>query len=236
MTNTTGVKFFAFKAGAVPSAVVSATFINSASIVFSPGFVKQEFYSGATRANLESGAYTNSPTKINYLTSFETPSGQGNSYAERVSGLFIPPRTTNYVFFVAADDDSDLFLSTDANPANKHLIAQETAWSNSRQWLTSGGGSVLASKRSDQFTGITWPNGNTISLNAGTQYYLEGVHHQGNGGDGFAATFKFAAASDPADGTAPALVSSLLAVNAYNNTYIMITTPPKNAAVPPGTN
>lgn len=235
LTNTAAVKVFAVKPGAVP-AVASAAFINSASFIFSPGFVKQEFYSGATRTNLESGTYTNAPTFVSYVTSFETPSGQGNNYAERVSGLFIAPQTTDYVFFVASDDDSDLFLSTDSSPANKHLIAQETKWSNSRNWLTSGGGSTISSKRSDQFTGTTWPTGNTISLTAGTQYYLEGVHHQGNGGDAFAATFIFSGAPDPADGTAPALVSSLLAVYAYNNTYITITAPPQNAAVNPGTN
>jgi hypothetical protein len=236
VTNTSAVKVMAYKAGSVPSPVVSVTFINSASLVFSPGFVKQEFYSGATRTNLESSTYTNSPTFVSYLTSFETPSGQGSSYAERVSGIFIPPQTTNYVFFLASDDDSDLFLSTDSSPTNKHIIAQETKWSNSRNWLTSGGGSVVASKRSDQFAGTTWPTGNTITLTGGTQYYLEADHHQGNGGDGFAATFIFAGAPDPTNGSAPLLTSQLLAVYAYNNTYITITTSPRNAAVNPGTN
>jgi hypothetical protein len=236
ITNTAAVKIMAFKPGFVPSPVVSATFINSASLVFSPGFVKQEFYPAATRANLESGTYTNAPSAVNYLTSFETPSGQGSSYAERVSGFFIPPQTANYVFFIAGDDDSDLFLSIDSNPANKHLIAQETAWSNSRQWVSSGGGSVLASKRSDQFVGTTWPGGNTITLTGGVQYYLEGIHHQGSGGDAFGVTYKLSTDPGPSDGDAPRLVSSVLAVNAYNNTYIRITAPPINAAVLPGAN
>jgi hypothetical protein len=236
ISNTAAVKVLAVKPGTIPGVVVAATFINSASLVYSPGFVKQEFYSGATRANLENPSYTNSPTKVTYLTSFETPSGQGSSYAERISALFTAPTTTNYVFFLASDDDSDLFLSTDSTPANKRLIAQETAWSNSREWLTSGGSSVLASKRSDTFAGTTWPTGNTISLTAGVQYYLEGVHHQGNGGDGFAATFKFAGAADPANGTAPALAGNLIGVNAFNNTYITLTSVPQNVAVNPGTN
>jgi hypothetical protein len=234
ISNTAAVKVFAMKPGAIPSVVTAATFINSASLVFSPGFVKQEFYSGATRANLENPSYTNSPTRVAYLTSFETPSGQGSSYAERVSALFTAPQTTDYVFFLASDDDSDLFLSTDSNPANKQLIAQETVWSNSRQWLTSGGGSVLASKRSDTFASTTWPTGNTISLTAGVQYYLEGVHHQGSGGDAFAVTFKFAGAPAPADGSAPTLTGNLLGVNAFNNTYITLTSVPQDLAVNPG--
>src|SRR5206468_12305776 len=110
VSNTTAVKVFAVKPGSISSPMVAATFINSASLIFSPGFVKQEFYSGATRANLENPSYTNSPTKVTYLTSFETPSGQGNNYSERVSAIFTAPATTNYVFFLASDDDSDLFL------------------------------------------------------------------------------------------------------------------------------
>ena len=154
ISNTAAVKVFASKPGAIPSVSVAATFINSASLVFSPGFVKQEFYPGATRANLENPSYTNSPTAGSPISpGLRTPSGQGSSYAERVSAVFTAPATTNYVFFLASDDDSDLFLSTDSTPANKRLIAQETVWSNSRQWLTSGGNSVLASKRSDTFRG-----------------------------------------------------------------------------------
>src|SRR5207302_297513 len=166
---TTAVKVFAAKAGSVSSPTVAATFINNSNYLFSPGVLKQEFYSGAVRTDLETSTYTNAPASILYVTAFETPSGQGASYAERVSGFFIPAQTTNYVFFLCSDDDSDLFLSTDASPTNKHLIAQETVWSNSREWVSSGGGGVVASKRSDQFTGTTWPGGNTIHLNAGVQ-------------------------------------------------------------------
>jgi len=236
LTNTAAVKLLAVKPGAIPTAVVTAIFINSASLMFSPGFVKQEFYSGATRANLENPAFTTPPTLVTYLTSFETPSGQGNNYAERVSALFTAPQSTNYVFFICSDDDSDLFLSTDSTPAQKRLIAQETAWSNNRQWLTSSGGSDLTAKRSDTFAGTTWPTGNTINLTAGTQYYLEAVHHQGSGGDNLAATFKFAGAPDPANGIAPTLTGSLVGVNAFNNTYITLTSVPQNVAVNAGTN
>lgn len=225
----------ALKLGSVPSRVVTAVFVNSASLSPAPGFLQQEFYSGATRANLEDPAFTTPPTFINYLPSFETASGQGVNYAERVSGYFIPPVTTNYVFFLCSDDDSDLFLSTDSSPANEHLIATETVWSNTRQWLSSSGGSVVASKRSDQFTGTTWPSGNTISLAAGTPYYIEGVHHQGNGGDDFAVTFKFAGAPDPINGTAPALTGNLISASAYNNTFITITAQPANVVAVQGT-
>ena len=234
LTNTALLNVKALKADAVPGQVVSTTFINTASTSFSAGFVSQEFYSGALRTDLENPAYATPPTFVRYLNSFETPSGQGNNYAERVSGYFIPPITTNYVFFVCSDDDSDLFLSSDSSAANKHLIAQESAWSNSREWLTSAGGSVLASKRSDQFTGTTWPGGNTIHLTAGTRYYLEGVHHQAGGGDNFAVTYKYAGAADPADGAAPALMGNVIGVMAFNNTFITVSSSPQNTTVVQG--
>jgi hypothetical protein len=234
LTNTALLQVKAFKPGYVPGTLVSATFINAASTNFYSGFMKQEFYSSALRTDLENPAYSTPPTSIQYLASFETPSGQGDNYAERVSGYFVPPVTTNYVFFIAADDDSDLFLSTDSTPGNKQLIAQETAWSDSRAWTSSGGGSLLASKRSDQFASTTWPGGNTIHLVAGTSYYMEGIHHQGGGGDDFAVTFKYAGASDPANGTAPALMGNVIGTVAYDNAFINITSPPQNAAAVEG--
>lgn len=228
-SNTTLLQAKAFKSGYVPGPVVGALFINNAATNFAAGFARQEFYPGALRTDLENPSYAGQPAFVNYLAAFETPGGQGNDYAERVSGYFIPPVTTNYVFFVCSDDDSDLFLSTDGNPANKHLVAQETAWSNSREWTTSSGGSALASKRSDQFAGTTWPGGNTIHLLAGVRYYLEGDHHQGGGGDDFAVTFKYAGSPDPADGTAPALTGAAIGVVAFNNTFITVNNSPQNA-------
>jgi len=56
-------------------------------------------------------------------------------------------------------------------------------------------------------------SGHTIHLTSGAQYYIEGIHHQGRRAEPFAATFKFSGASDPVDGTAPAIAGNLLAVH-----------------------
>ena len=234
LTNTAAIKALAFKPGFVPSAVVEGTFINSAATSVARGFVKQEFYPGALRSDIENPSYKTPPSFIHYLNSFEAPTGQGVNYAERLSTIFTPVQTGNYIFFISSDDDSDLFLSVDASPSLKHLIAQETSWSNTREWVSSSGGSVLASKRSDQFTGTTWPGGNTIHLIAGTQYYLEADHHQGGGGDDLAVTFKLSTDANPADGTAPRLAGSFLSATAYNNTYITVETQPQGLTVAPG--
>jgi hypothetical protein len=97
-----------------------------------------------------------------------------HSYGARLTGYFHPPTTENYTFYICSDDTSELFLSTDANPGNKRLIAAETSWSNLRQY-TSSPSSDPRQKRSDQYTATQWPTGNTISLTQGKAYYIEAI-------------------------------------------------------------
>jgi hypothetical protein len=111
---------------------------------------------------------------------------------------------------VSSDDPSHLYLSTDSDPANKKLIAQENAWSNEREWLTSAGGSNANNKRSDRFTGTAWPSGNTITLVGGEPYYVEYTQAEGGGGDNGAATFKLASEADPGNGTASAFTGNAI--------------------------
>ena len=93
---------------------------------------------------------------------------------------------------------------------------------------------MISAKRSDQFNGITWPGGHTIQLTAGTQYYIEGDHAQGNGGDDFAATFKLAGAADPVDGDAPKISASLIASYSFNNVAITFTNSPQDGVAVQG--
>src|SRR5438093_2884302 len=137
-------KFRAVVSNSSGSVTSSVAVVTIGHLVFGPG-VKREFYSGHVRADLEDPGFTDPPTSVNYLPSIEAPINVANNFAERLSTLFIPSVTGDYVFFVCSDDDSDLFLSTDDKPANKHLIAQETGWSTSRQWVSSAGASDLDS-------------------------------------------------------------------------------------------
>lgn len=143
---------------------------------------------------------------------FDTKSESGDNYADRLMGLFIAPVTTNYVFFVCSDDDSDLFVSTDATPGHKRMVAQESGWSNKDQWVAVGGGSSLAQKRSDEFSpdGQTTPFKNGIPMVAGQKYWIEAVHHEGGGGDNVGATFKFVGEPDPTNNQPSRLTGPLI--------------------------
>jgi uncharacterized repeat protein (TIGR03806 family) len=231
VTNTVRVNALAVAPGALPSPANGPTLVNAAAIVSAPGLITQAFYPGATRAQLENPAFSNPPSFLRHLATFEEPAGDVSDYTETLVGWFIPPLTGNYVFFVAASDDADLFLSTDGMATNEHLIAQETAWSVSRQWLDSSGGSVVASKRSDQFAATAWPTGNTITLTAGVPYYIQGVHHASVSTVGnFAVTCILAGNPAPANGTAPALAGAVLTGSADGRATITITNQPQHVA------
>ncbi len=203
--------------------------------VFVPGFLKYEYFPGATRADAENGvaaANTGGTTvgsdKNGFITSAESGTNFADNYANRISGFFVPPSTADYVFLIASDDDSDLFLSTDDTPANKKLIAQESGWSGVRNYATVGGGSTTENKRSDSFASSQWPGGNTIHLTGGSHYYIEAVHHEGGGGDNVAVTYKLATEDDAlvADGTAPRLTGSVIGVSGTPASTLTITNQP----------
>ena len=116
------------------------------------------------------------------------PTDVKNNYGVQIIGFFYPATTGEYTFYLASDDNSVLYLSTDATAANKKLIAQETAWSDPRQYFVSGGNSTLTAKDSSQFTGTEWPTKNpaggaAISLIANQPYYIEALSKEGGGGD-----------------------------------------------------
>ena len=178
----------------VTSAVATLT-VNPPSSIYTNG-LKREFFAGGTRQNVEIGN-VGLASSITVVSAAQLPGGFGDNYADRFSGYFIPPATAAYVFFVAADDDTDVYLSMDSNPANKLLIAQEPGWSPTLSWLNSGslGAFDAPQKRSDQWSpdpanSVPAPYLDGFYLTQGNLYYLEVVHHNGVGGDNFAVTYQ----------------------------------------------
>jgi len=195
------------------------TTINFTAFTLKPGSVLQRHWDNFTANNVN--AFTNDARYI--AGTFDSlsmeprmewpPNGigeGGSNYGNVLDGLLKPTETADYVFFLSADDNANLFLSTDEDPAHRHLIAVEASWSNARQWLTPGGGSSTAEdKRSDTFLGTEWPDGmggvqNTIHLEAGKYYYIQAIHTEGGGGDNVGVTWVKAADVDTVvNGTLP---------------------------------
>jgi hypothetical protein len=68
------------------------------------------------------------------LSSFEIPSNKYENYGVKLFGILMPPENGEYTFWVAGDDNVELWLSTDSDPKNKKKIAYHTHYTASREW------------------------------------------------------------------------------------------------------
>ena len=84
-------------------------------------------------------------------------------------GFITAPATGTYVFWISSDDNSELWLSTNDDPANKSLIASVPDWTDPDEWYEYS---------QQQSAGI--------SLIAGQKYYVEALQKEDGGGDNLA--------------------------------------------------
>ncbi len=110
--------------------------------------------------------FPNAPDVTEKVTNFAGPTNIGDTYGNRIRGIFTAPTTGAYTFWVAGDDEARLYLSTDNTVANKRQIAYVPGWSNPNEWA----------KYPEQ-------KSVTINLVAGQNYYLEVLQKEGYGGD-----------------------------------------------------
>jgi PQQ-dependent dehydrogenase (s-GDH family) len=125
---------------------------------------------GTTVASLTANAnYPNSPSTSGTLTSFEIPSNAADNYGMRVWGYICPPATGVYTFWIAADDNTELWLSTTSSATNRVRIAYHAGYTNSREWAK-----------------YTTQKSVAITLNSGQLYFVEAIMKDGTGGDNMA--------------------------------------------------
>ncbi len=130
--------------------------------------------SGTAISDLTSNAnYPNNPTESGTLTSFDGPDNYADSYGTRVRGFISPNQTGTYSFNLTSDDNSELYLSTDANPSNKVLIASLSGWTGTTEYT--------------KYASQTSVN---IDMVSGQNYYVELLHKEGGGGDHFQVYWK----------------------------------------------
>jgi len=109
---------------------------------------------------------TVAPDYTGYLTGYTPSQNVADNYSRRLTGLITAPATGSYTFWIASDDASRLYLSTDSSAANKTQIAGLTSWTSFQNWTAN------ASQQSA-----------VINLVAGQSCYLEVQHQEGGGGD-----------------------------------------------------
>src|SRR5436190_6779633 len=155
----------------------------------SNGVLREVYYNigGNAVANLTSAPnYPSRPDEEFIESAFEAPSNFADNYGQRMRALLVPPVTGGYVFWIASDDNSALYLSTDEDSAHKIQIASVASWTGSREWT----------KEPNQKSAA-------ISLTNGFRYYLEALQKEGTGGDNLAVTWQKPGDPVPANGAAP---------------------------------
>lgn len=157
----------------VPALVLASSVVYSAFAADSTGAITRQYWlgiSGEGVAALTSHPnYPDSPGGSEALTIFEGPLNWADNYGSRIHGYVHPPVSGRYIFWIASDNDSELWLSTDENPANRVRIAFVNGWTKYRDW------NKFASQRSSP-----------ITLTAGRRYYIEALHKEGDIGDSVA--------------------------------------------------
>jgi parallel beta-helix repeat protein len=113
--------------------------------------------------------YPNNPSSTTLITSMEGTTNLADGYGARIAGYICAPSTGSYTFWIASDDYGELWLSTDAQPANKQRIAYHNGFTWIREWNK-------------------YPTQKSVAINLiqGQSYYIEALMKDASGIDNFA--------------------------------------------------
>jgi len=150
------------------SAAVTIT-VNGVQGCTASGSISRELWSNVTGTGVNTIPVTTTPTSTSQVSLFEGSVNVGDNYGARYRGYICPPVSGNYIFWIASDDYSELWLSTNDNPSNKVRIAYVNGYTASRQW-----------------TKYTTQQSAQINLVAGQRYYIEALHKEAYGNDNLA--------------------------------------------------
>ena len=133
------------------------------------GYISRNMWTNVTGTLVSSIPLATSPNVSDVLYILETISNNGNNYGQWIRGYITAPATGQYTFWIASDDNSELWFSTNSQPSNKVKIASVTGYSNSREW----------NKYTSQKSGV-------VNLSEGVKYYIEILHKEGDQNDNLA--------------------------------------------------
>ncbi|WP_439882504.1 PA14 domain-containing protein [Pontibacter sp. MBLB2868] len=149
---------------------IKATFTPSTSPPTTTGKITREYWAGLTGYGISSIPLTSTPTSRNELSTFEAPTNIADNYGTRVRGYITAPATGQYTFWIAGDNDVELWLGTsDAVSSRQRIAYMYNGWTNPREWTKYGTQQSIK-----------------ITLQAGQKYYIEALHKEENGGDNLA--------------------------------------------------
>lgn len=130
------------------------------------GTISYERWNSVSGTSISNIPLTNTPSATGTYTSFEIPSNAADNYGMRLRGYLTAPATGAYTFWIAGDDNAELWLGTNDQASSRARIAYHTGWTNSREW------NKYATQKSAP-----------ITLVGGARYYIEALMKEGGGGD-----------------------------------------------------
>ncbi|MCW5552956.1 MAG: Ig-like domain-containing protein [Verrucomicrobiae bacterium] len=134
------------------------------------GTVLQLYYDGIPGTTVSSlttsGFFPASPTDYDVLVGNLEKGAFGDNYGSWTRGFLEAPQTGSYLFWIASDDDSEFWLSTDHTPANRVKRAENVGAVGFREYSV---------KPAQQST--------AVNLVRGQKYYFEILHKEGTGDD-----------------------------------------------------
>ena len=153
---------------------------------FHPGSISYALYDNIGSGQLVTDLTVNSrwpldPSSELQMPTFEGINNRADSYGAALRGYLIPPVSGSYLFWIATDDNGELWMNT-SNTANSTNPAAMT-----RLAYISGSGS-WASPR--QWTKFTTQQSAAVTLTAGRAYYIEARMKEGGGGDNVAVAWR----------------------------------------------
>ena len=140
-----------------------AVSLNGGRISFQPGQVISIQGTEASPYFQSFPCYPYQPSGWDVMHTFEAPSNWGEYHLTRMRGYIHPPISGDYSFWIASDNSSELWLSSNEDPANIRRIAiiKSGDWVNQHEW------SHYPSQHSE-----------IIKLNANKKYYIEALSEQ----------------------------------------------------------
>ncbi len=153
----------------LPREVIPQARLNAVEPVDNRGTALQETWTGVGGNKVtdltSSAAYAGAPAYRQMITSLQSlQQDVGDANGSRIRGYIVPSFTGTHMFSVAGNDDVQLSLSPDANPANAVRIASTSAITAPNAWTTSP-------------TQTSSP----ITLVQGQRYYFEVLHKENTG-------------------------------------------------------
>ncbi len=115
--------------------------------------------------------YPDNPDWTQLLDRFEAPLDIADNFGAELICWLVPKTSGSYTFWIASDDSSELWLSSNLDPANAVQIANINGWTGSRNFDEANG------------DGPHKQMSDPVTLQAGTAYYMMARYKEGGGGD-----------------------------------------------------